>query len=128
VTEAESQAAEVAFLSYWRPTTANPALDALGLSVVRHIKQLAPDPTALPIVVEPAHKVLSHRFIDTYSMGDFYVIDDATRRSIMQVYAPSMSGFVRTISKRRPTCFRPSRNGNTWRLTLRPAETRPWKS
>ena len=72
-----------------RPTVANQALDALALSVFRHIKRHVRDVRALPIIVEAAHKSLSHRFIDTYSTGDFYVIDTSTRRSIMHAYAAS---------------------------------------
>ncbi len=72
-----------------RPIIANQALDALALSVFRHIKRHVRDVAALPIIVEAAQKSLSHRFIDTYSTGDFYVIDESTRRSIMHAYASS---------------------------------------
>lgn len=90
-----------------RPIVSNPALDAQGLSIFRHIKQHIRDAEALPIVIEAARKALSHRFIDTYSTGDVYVIDEAARRSIMQAYEPSNEWVRANFFETLPSLFPP---------------------
>ncbi|HYN07792.1 MAG TPA: sulfotransferase [Vicinamibacterales bacterium] len=93
------------------PIIANAALDAQGLSILRHIKTHVTDAKVLPIVVEAAHKALSHRFIDTYSAGEFYVIDAPTRRAIMHAYAPSNEWVRTNYFETLPSLFPPVEEG-----------------
>ena len=67
----------------------NPALDFEALGILRLVKKLNNNDENLPSLVNAAHRVLRHNFVDTYSQGDQYLLSPAQRVTILDRYRDS---------------------------------------
>jgi hypothetical protein len=95
----------------YRPVSRNLALDAQAISILRHIKTLVRDKSILPIVVEAAHEALANRLIDTYTTGEYYLIDEPTRRCIVTEYEQCNQWVRERYFDRLPRLFAPVEPG-----------------
>jgi hypothetical protein len=67
----------------------NLAMDAYGLSVLRHVKRAARDEQELRTLVTDAHKALRPHFLAAVGGAERYLISLDKRRELMQHYAES---------------------------------------
>jgi hypothetical protein len=83
----------------------NPALDIEGIKILRLVKQLNINDSDIPSLVNSANLLLKNNFVDTYSLGDQYLLSLQQRKIIFNNYIDSNSELHRTFFKDKKTLF-----------------------
>lgn len=72
-------------------TNPNPALNPEALAILKMVKKLNKADEDLPHLVTTAHQVLQNNFVDTYRLGDQYLLSNSQREAIYEKYSRSNS-------------------------------------
>lgn len=92
-------------------TYPNRAMDAFGLAVLRWVKRLTADETALPEVMNEAHRRLAAHWIAQAVDQDIYSLSLAERARVMAHYEASNEWVRQELFPDRPALFAPLEPG-----------------